>query len=540
MRRAILPIILIALSPAANAQVSQNVPSGCFLAGAVTDAITGQPVRAAEVSVANLRRDGGGELRSVHADVNGRFSIADLATGRYLVQASRDGYLSPDHLTGHGLAIVALAPGRHLEDIALSLVPGGTISGRIVDGDAAPIPGASVRAMKYSFHEGNRELEEMASASANARGEYRLAGLIPGQYLLRVTDPRLAQGPRQEAHGGQSLAHVPLYYPSVPDSSRATPLAVSAGQELSGIDVSLAQVPAFHITGKVIDLRTFSPIKAEITLLSDRGSTYFSPAQLTTDAQGGFDLADVPQGSYVLVAQTAAERETTLWGHRELEVSDANVENVKVLIGLGVDVSGRLRVQGAADLSLGTLEAELKAREGATLGSLTPAVERVSVHPDGAFVFHHVPEGTYDISFSPLPGAFFIEGDGAELSEEGIRVGPTDAPQQLHPVLIAATAQIEGTVSGDSPVAGASVVLVPQRSQPRNYRTSVTNQLGKFTFGGVAPGDYMIFAWDEIRPDAVLDPDFLRIYEGRGRLVHLEESTHANMQLQIISSGTAR
>ena len=72
------------------------------------------------------------------------------------------------------------------------------------------------------------------------------------------------------------------------------------------------------------------------------------------------------------------------------------------------------------------------------------------------------------------------------------------------------------------------------RGQPRSYRTSVTNRLGRFTLRGIAPGDCTLFAREEVQPGAFLDPDFLGAHEERGQSVHLKETERASVQLRMI------
>ena len=51
----------------------------------------------------------------------------------------------------------------------------------------------------------------------------------------------------------------------------------------------------------------------------------------------------------------------------------------------------------------------------------------------------------------------------------------------------------------------------------------------------IEPGDYRVFAWDDIPADAWLDADFIRPYESRGKLVHVSEGSVATVQVDLIS-----
>lgn len=62
-----------------------------------------------------------------------------------------------------------------------------------------------------------------------------------------------------------------------------------------------------------------------------------------------------------------------------------------------------------------------------------------------------------------------------------------------------------------------------------------TDSAGRAQLTDIAPGDYRIFAWDEIPADAWQDPDFIRPYESRGKLVHVSEGQISGVQLELIS-----
>jgi hypothetical protein len=187
MNRAILAVVSIALSASAGAQTLTDAQSRCAVAGSVVDAVSGQPVSAAEIYATSLSGNDASEFTPTHTDANGRFAIDNLEPGRYVLQASHDGYTSPDHPSGPGSGIVVLAPGQHVEDAVISLMPGGTIAGRITDEAGSPLSGVSLQALKFTYRDGKRDLEEAASASTNTRGEYRMAPLLPGSYYLRAT-----------------------------------------------------------------------------------------------------------------------------------------------------------------------------------------------------------------------------------------------------------------------------------------------------------------------------------------------------------------
>src|SRR5207237_3800186 len=77
--------------------------------------------------------------------------------------------------------------------------------------------------------------------------------------------------------------------------------------------------------------------------------------------------------------------------------------------------------------------------------------------------------------------------------------------------------QVDGTVvdKNQNPMRGIQAVLIPdlQRDRRDVYRTATRNQNGQFTIRTIAPGDYKLFAWEDLEPFAYNDLDFVRKYE---------------------------
>ena len=94
------------------------------------------------------------------------------------------------------------------------------------------------------------------------------------------------------------------------------------------------------------------------------------------------------------------------------------------------------------------------------------------------------------------------------------------------------------------PVTGATVVVVPQEELRRGrvmyYRTAVTDQLGNFTVKGIIPGKYKVFAWDDLEPDAYMDPEFIKAVESKGVPKEVKEGTQYAVTLTAIRASDAR
>jgi hypothetical protein len=103
------------------------------------------------------------------------------------------------------------------------------------------------------------------------------------------------------------------------------------------------------------------------------------------------------------------------------------------------------------------------------------------------------------------------------------------------------TATDPGSLSGrvlDSrqrPSAGAIVVLMPEierRVQRTDLiKTANTDETGQFLMEGVPPGDYRVFAWENVADLVWRDPAFMRDYEERGRAVSIAEGARHSVDI---------
>jgi hypothetical protein len=102
-------------------------------------------------------------------------------------------------------------------------------------------------------------------------------------------------------------------------------------------------------------------------------------------------------------------------------------------------------------------------------------------------------------------------------------------------------ARVQGTVmdADGLPLAGVSVVLVPELSQRDNYqkyKTQSTDQYGHFDLHGIAPGDYKLFSWVEVEPDAWQDAEFLKQFEEKGQSITLQDRDHSTVKVTAIET----
>jgi len=89
------------------------------------------------------------------------------------------------------------------------------------------------------------------------------------------------------------------------------------------------------------------------------------------------------------------------------------------------------------------------------------------------------------------------------------------------------------------PAKGALVALIPdagRRARTALFKTASTDDSGHYSIQGIPPGDYTIYAFEEVESGAFFDPDFLKPIESSAESVNLKESAHESRQLKQIPS----
>jgi carboxypeptidase family protein len=568
------------------------------ISGIILKMGTGEPLSKAVVTISAFN---GGRTQSYTATTatDGRFSFQNLDAGPYRLSATRSGFVRMEYgartPNRPGLPI-NLSPGQRLTDVVLQVMPAGTISGRVFDRDGEPMANVNVEALKYSYQEGQRVLNVVQTARTNDLGEYRLFWLQPGNYFVSatppegqrggLTNPAAVAGPgiggavgdiggNRGGGGGRgrggpptppppapqtgrddqaSEGYIPVYYPGTVDAQSAAPINLSAGIVFSGVDLTVAPVRTLRIQGQVINGATGQPTRnANINLVpvqraanGGRRGGIRAPANLRSrniDDQGGFEIRGVVPGSYELIG-LLNDRNNRMTASLPLEVGNADVRNVSLVIMPGFTLSGRVTIEGqqsgAGNQDLPKIRVMLRPDSAAQMPGAPPAS---AAQADGTFMLQQVGRDDYRLTVSGMPRNGYVRTaryGATDVLNEGLRLDrqPT-GPLEI--VVSSKTGIADGTVQNDRQEASANVtvVMIPDvqlRNRLDLYRTSSTDASGHFHIEGVPPGDYRVFAWEEVETGAWQDPDFIRGFENRGKPVRIEEDGTSNIELRVIPS----
>lgn len=518
----------------------------CSVEGTAVNALTGEPIRKVHLT---LREMSGQSPVSYGADsdAGGKFMLENVDPGRYTFYASRNGFVNQSYSPqgkSRRTALLTLANGQKMKDITFKLTPQGVISGRIVDEDGDPLARAQVQCMMYMYVRGKKQLLTRDGATTNDLGEFRLFGLGPGRYVLSASYQPLRMymmldSPERPAGGQPEEGYATTYYPNAPDAESASRIEVSAGAQIQGLTMTLRRTRVATVRGRVT-LPGNSSANGIMLELIQRGNESFLNRRMarTQESKGTFTITGVAPGSYYL-AGNANDGDKRYVARMPVEVGDQDVDGLQVNFQPPLELSGHVVAEDNGDLKGLSMNIFLQPKErdpmtgGSNarvkddltfhLDSLRPAQYDINVYVPQGFYLKSVRMGDQDVTF-----------DGVDLSQ-----GTTGGEMTV--VLNPNGGEIDGDVqnSKGEKAVGASVTLIPDESHRQAswlYKNASTDQNGHFTIKGVRPGDYTIYAWDDIPNGAYQDPDFIKPHESAGQKITVKEKDKQNLQLTSIAA----
>jgi 5-hydroxyisourate hydrolase-like protein (transthyretin family) len=540
--RPFLPLLLFVSALVSFAQEKKLAR----IEGTVVDSAAGTPLRKVKVNAS--RRGAERSMTSAETGADGHFVFDNLEPGTYSLRAGKPGYVTQAYgsrtASWSGTALT-LTAGQQMKDLEFKLVRQGVIAGKVTDEDGEPAPqntSVSIQRVKAGRHTQTAGFEQ-----TNDLGEFRVANLPPGRYIVGVIPPFGGDGlvtpPPKTDEPVETL--VPTYYPGVTDAASATVLEVHGGQELSGIDIVLRKAKSYRVEGSVAGISAAHPARnLSIHIMPrnrDEGGMY-AAASGRVRPDGTFTVQNVVPGSYHLAVFEPSERRMRSLGRVAVDVASSHVRGVVVTLTEPLTVTGTLKTEDNKPLPQATVRVGLRSSGGAGFGGMP-----TTVNADGTFRIEGVSQDRYLVTLSGFDDTLYLKSvrwGKQDVLDGGLDLGEAQGTVALEAVLGTKPGAVEGTVAVDGKAqAGVGVTLVPdppRASQSQFVRFSTTDQNGRFSLKGAAPGTYRIYALPETTElDLLFDPDAMKPFEGKGVKVTVEEGHTASVQLAPISSAEA-
>jgi 5-hydroxyisourate hydrolase-like protein (transthyretin family) len=360
----------------------------------------------------------------------------------------------------------------------------------------------------------------------------------------------------------------------VDDPERATPIDVQPGSEVSGRNLWLSPLTTFRVQGHIADSRGGKPSAGVfIAVISNvRGESLGVANYVYAETDGSFELRDVLPGNYTMVVTSGSPQQGAagLAGYGAFRVTNSDVKGVSVTLAQAGVLSGRVVVEGqegAGTLPIEPPELLLQpVMDGVPLE--TPNVPGTSLYVpsesgapgfyvsaitngngyttnviaykrDGTFRIEDLLPGRYRLSLSADYSIKEANFNGRDvLAHDLLFDGSPSGPLTI--VLASRTGSVAGQISfAKAEQQGrATVVFVPDGMRERPDRLTVVRSSadGNFEATKILPGDYRVFAWIDVEPNAYLNPEFRAQFEAHGLPIHVTEGVNPVLSLKVAST----
>lgn len=352
--RMLLAVMAIGAGVGAAQTAAVASPAGT-VAGTIVFGDTQRPARFAKVSLTPMKSDadtamqaltkkkdgdvdpkqafnvimGGLTLLTTQTDLEGRYELSGVAPGDYYVVASVPGYVTQGlNADDHDEMSLRGAPTVHVEANHTvrgdeTLERGGIVSGKVLYDDGSPVTGVLVQAISAkkkekvagdSINPGQIMMASMngglKTAMTDDRGVFRIAGLIPGEYRVKV-DISLAGN--QSIKGGvinvssfRGASKMTVYAPATQHEVEGKKLVVKAEEETGDLEVRVNLAGTHQVSGHLasaVDHHLLN--QGTVTLVDATDKEVKRSAAVQPD--GSFSVLYVPNGSYELTVTEAAD-----------------------------------------------------------------------------------------------------------------------------------------------------------------------------------------------------------------------------------------
>jgi protocatechuate 3,4-dioxygenase beta subunit len=472
-------------------------------------------------------------------DLAGRFRIDNVLPGTYTLFATAQGYVVdvPDASLGPPPAnTVSVSDGQTVKDRALSLVPYGAISGRVLDEGGEPIAAVAVEALTFSYSRSGRALRATRTAATNDRGEYRLFDLAPGRWYLEVS--KYTGTPSLPGHVHSSVieeGYAATFYPGVKQSSAAGAVEVPPAADLRQFDFSMRLTPVYHLRGKTLDTRTGQPAAGAAVQVyrcgDDRGGAF---GALKTGPSGDFDFKGLTPGCYWLASELAGLPKLVAPTSR-VTLADRDVDDVVFRLEPAFSLRGVVLLEEGSPDRMRAARVVLEPGAGIAAGGAA------TIDADGTFTVPNLAPATYRVHVDRVPGLYLKSvrlGDLDASSDFHIDATPGAGPLTI--VLRGDSGQLAGVASPAPTFLPLRITVAPDGALAERldllHTFEPSEPGGAFHIAGLAPGDYKIFAWQTDDEALVEYPEFRKLLESKAASLTVTPHGQANSELRAITA----
>jgi hypothetical protein len=539
MRLLVSAVILLCFAMPAAAQVgaSAGIPQSIdnqryTVSGTVVNSVTGEPIRRALVSLFYNQQ------LTAMTDSDGRFAFEGLPRMSATLTAQKPEFFSEQELSAGRSRPRQITVGSNTAT-TIKLVPEAIISGRLIDADGLPIPRLLVRAITQKVMQGRKEWQQGMLGRTDADGYYRIINLMPGSYFV-VAGPGRTQAFVAGAEDTADLGYASVTYPG------SSPLRVAAGQQVE-VNFTIRPEPFYSVTGSVSG--TSPGNHYTVQLISRTPGMRMPMGGANPDPQSGtFTLPRVARGDYILQARG-------FWVDRQNPNPLTNQTLGAVPISVRGNVMGvSVPLEPMLSIPINLRSERTREAQGMVRGRNFPNVQiRLSPvdqesppafsgpedpkDPGSPLMLRNAVPGKYRVEVIPTFGDTYVASARYGMTDllNGELTLTSGANQGAIDVVVRDdAARLTVKVQSEEPLPGISVLVVPDRGEPKLQETVAGPKEVGMQMQGLRPGSYTVLAFEDLGNLEYMNRDALEPYLSRGAKVTLTPNQEATVTPELI------
>ena len=456
---------------------------------------------------------------AVTIDEAGNFRISGLASGFYTLRAFLEGYWQVNESTNDNPAEGLYRPG---DVVTIKMIKGGVITGRVTNSRGEPVVAVMVQALHVATPDGAPAREDYPNGrQTDDRGIYRIFGLKPGTYVVRV-------GGRGTYRPLPYESYAPTYHPS---SSRdeATLVTVRSGEEASGINIQFRAERGHQLSGTITGAvpPSSSSEYTEVALLHAASGTHVASGALQSGTEHHqFAFQGLADGEYLLFADNDGNPASAT-APRRVTIKGADSSGIELSLIRLSSITGRLMFEAAANnkrpsscppapqfpLETALISAQ-RDQPGIRDGLPIPTISFADDRPEanGEFSLTRLEAGRYYFGLRLPTENWFVRAITQSISSpakqprdagrEGVTLKTGERVEGITITLTEGAASVRGRIVADKEgarlPARLRVHLVPAESTAADdllrYAQIKMQADGSFAFTNLAPGRYWLIA----------------------------------------------
>ncbi len=508
----------------------------CAASGTVVNAITGEPIARAMVSIGGA---GGSDMSGAATDNSGRWSITNAPCGTRVPTATRPGFIAMNQMlsaTSARTNMIQLVSGSPASNIKIPLMPAGMIAGTVRDSNGDPLEQAQIRLMRSNVQLGKRTMINQGGTSSDLEGNFRFGNLMPGHYIVCASSNQITY----PVGGGDALVFRESCYPGPVSSGLSNAMAVDAGREIR-TSLTLAPTHGVRIRGKVSGAPEPAPNSppngptGNVQLMTVPAGGGGKGAAISPD--GTFEIRNVQPGSYVLRAMWRQQGPGVQpSAQTEIEVGSNDVDNIVMSFQPPGSLDGIVRYQltqnGTATGGNPVLNVNLRqAAPGGVFFGPIPQAQWDANHTQ--FTFAGVPQGQFSLNanLSGAGGQYVKSATlrGQDVLNQGFSVEGKAGPVEV--IVSDDVGSVDATVNNKDGHPVAASVLLLTRSGQRRILNSGDD--GHVSAKNVPTGEYRAWAFDNINAVPYAEEDWMTRNAGAAEVVNVTSGGSAAVTLKM-------